>query len=125
MTTTTLDLADIRANAARILTSGGWIQGDYMSTSAQPGCCIVEAICRGAGLPPATLARKKAPSASSPEIVSAFRAAQDLMDELSQQLGRDPERAKFTPRDWLTNWNDTKGRTLDEVLAALGAEAGQ
>ncbi|MEV6033613.1 hypothetical protein AB0L65_20830 [Nonomuraea sp. NPDC052116] len=118
----------LRRDAAATLRQLGWIQGDYIKKRGflprhvRP-VCMVEAIGRAAGLPPAALGRAKRPS--DPDMAEKWDTAQDLIGEISTFLGRNPQSAGLTPRAWLTNWNDRKGRALDEVLAALEGEASQ
>ncbi|MFC7582479.1 hypothetical protein ACFQYP_00720 [Nonomuraea antimicrobica] len=125
-TTTELDRATIRRDAAAALRRLGWHQGNYIAKgpvrlrSRRP-VCMVEAIGRAVGLPPATLGRTKCPNV---RLLPKWDAAQDLMNEIAVGLGWDLGRG-LTQRAHLTNWNDRKGRTLDEVLAALEGEASQ
>ncbi|WP_188197289.1 DUF6197 family protein [Nonomuraea sp. SYSU D8015] len=123
--TTTVSPDTIRPAAIGVLRRDGWIQNNYASNRpGKTGCCLVEAIGRGAGLPPYALARAK-PRRSDIEVMgrAAFKArwdaAHNLMDEIATSLGRNPEDDELCPKFWLTNWNDTKGRTLDQVLGAL------
>ncbi|MEU7855181.1 hypothetical protein [Nonomuraea sp. NPDC049141] len=122
MTTTDLatpPLDTIRTSAIVVLHRDGWIQGDYASNRpGKTGCCLVEAIGRGAGLPPLTLARKKLRHADA-ALLPQWEAAHNLMDEIATHLGRNPEDDELNPKWWLTNWNDTTGRTQAQVLAAL------
>ncbi|MFI9553680.1 DUF6197 family protein [Nonomuraea endophytica] len=117
---TTLDHHTIRKDAADTLRRLGWHQGNYIAkgparTRSYRSVCMVEALGRAAGLPPAALGRSKCPAEN---MIVQWNAAQDLMIEIAAALGYDPGRG-LNPRGFLTNWNDTKGRTFGEVLGAL------
>ncbi|MEW1845922.1 hypothetical protein AB0392_48910 [Nonomuraea angiospora] len=117
--TTTITPDTIRPRAAAVLRRDGWLQGNYTSNPpGKTGCCLVEAIGRGAGLPPLTLASKK-PRHDDADFIARWNAAHNLMDEIATSLGRNPEDDELSPKWWLTNWNDTKGRTVEQILAVL------
>ncbi|MCF6467341.1 hypothetical protein FAF44_02790 [Nonomuraea sp. MG754425] len=117
--TVTITPGTIRPAATAVLHRDGWIQGNYTSDRrGRTGCCLVEAIGRGTGLPPLALARKK-PRHGDADFIAKWDAAHNLMDEIATSLGRNPEDDELSPKWWLTNWNDRKGRTLDQVLEAL------
>lgn len=125
--TTTPDLLrlsheEIQSGAIVVLRRDGWIQGDYAASKpGKTGCCLVEAIGRSTGLPPFALAAKKPrrSHAVDPDFMARWNAAHNLIDEIATSLGRDPENDELTPKQWLTNWNDTKSRTVEDVLDAL------
>ncbi|MEV4079192.1 hypothetical protein AB0J43_02715 [Nonomuraea fuscirosea] len=112
----------IRPRAQAVLRRDGWTQYKYIRLASdapieQAPCCMVEAIGRAAGLPPFALSSKTPPVGVSP---ARWEVARNTADEVALDLGRDPsDDDQFSPVTYLSAWNDTKGRTLAQVLDAL------
>lgn len=113
--------AQIRAGAADLLKTGGWIQGKYYSGSGKAtGVCLVAAISLAAGLPATALASLK-PGTVDADYLARWAAAQDLCNEIAAALGRPAHEMAATR--WLSFWNDKPHTTVDDVLAALEGQA--
>ncbi|MEV0236779.1 hypothetical protein [Nonomuraea sp. NPDC050786] len=122
---TTISPDTIRPAAIVVLRSDGWVQSTFANNQpGKTGCCLIEAIGRGAGLPPFALAAKK-PRRRDAAFRARWDAAHNLMDEIATSLGRNPEDDELSPKWWLTSWNDRNGRTLEEVLEALEPPASE
>ncbi|TMR99555.1 DUF6197 family protein [Nonomuraea basaltis] len=122
MTTLTIPgKADIRAGAADLLKTGGWIQGKYYSTrSKTPGVCLVAAISLAAGLPAVALASLK-PHSKDADYLARWEVAQELCSEIATALGRPAH--EMAPTRWLSFWNDKPHTTLAQVRDALEGQA--
>ncbi|SDL74652.1 hypothetical protein SAMN05421874_12874 [Nonomuraea maritima] len=120
MTTLTVPgTAAVRAGAADMLRTGGWIQGRYYSESpTTPGFDLVGAISLAAGLPVTELACVK-PSSTDPGYLARWDVAQQVCAEIAAVLGRPKDEA--SPPRWLAFWNDRA--TLVDVLGALEGQA--
>ncbi|MEV0313572.1 DUF6197 family protein [Nonomuraea fuscirosea] len=119
--TTVPSKAQIRAGAADLLKTGGWIQGKYYSDNGKTtGVCLVAAIGLAAGLPATALASLK-PGTADADYLARWAAAQDLCDEIAAALGRPAH--EMAPTRWLSFWNDKPHTTLDHALGALEGQA--
>ena len=105
--------ADLLRGAALYLRRHGWIQDDYYrpasAHTATPPACAVGAIAMAAYGHPVD-----APSLHTEPEVKDFHRAVDALDGYLQD----------THAADLYTWNDTPGRTADQVITALQAAAG-
>lgn len=113
---------EIRAGAADMLRTRGWIKGKYVSVSenGKNGVCMVAAISLAAGLPSWALASLK-PGTKDADYLARWNAARDLCAEIAEALGRPAH--EIPPTRWLSFWNDRPHTTLNDVLAALEGRA--
>ena len=106
--------ADLLRGAALYLRRHGWIQDDYYrpasGRAAAPPACAVGAIAMAAYGQPVD-----APSLHTEPEVKDFHRAVDALDGYLQD----------TYAADLYTWNDTPGRTADQVITALQAAAGR
>ncbi|WP_431928648.1 DUF6197 family protein [Nonomuraea jabiensis] len=122
MTTLTIPgKAELRAGAADMLKTVGWIKGKYYSDNGKKtGVCLVAAISLAAGLPATALASLK-PGTKDADYLARWDVAQDLCNEITAALGRPAH--EMPPTRWLSFWNDKPRTTLDHVLGALEGQA--
>jgi hypothetical protein len=112
---------DIRAGAADLLRTGGWIKGKYYATGPKKtGVCLVAAISLAAGLPAVALASLK-PHSKDTDYLARWAVAQDLCSEIATALGRPGH--EMAPTRWLSFWNDKPHTSLGQVLSALQGQA--
>ncbi|GGS84809.1 hypothetical protein GCM10010156_49290 [Planobispora rosea] len=110
---------DIYPRAAEVIRTLGWSQGRFITEEAdkpleRSPVCVIEALCRGAGLAPKAWCRL--PSEHLVEVMAAIEV-------LALQLGDDPNDPEASAIERLIRWNDAAERTVPDVLALLDAAA--
>ncbi|TMR91282.1 DUF6197 family protein [Nonomuraea basaltis] len=116
----------IREAAADLIVRQGWHQGSQVSRHEdkplnQQPLCVTEAVARAAGLPPVNWGYTRCDTHHPNEDgCRRLNLVHDALDEVATELGwTSPNDHGDNGREWLEDWNDQQGRTLDEVLAAL------
>lgn len=94
---------------ARAFVANGWVQGDYVAKVGRTNCfCAIGAVAR------AQSSNAQEVNKGIYDVNSTHPAVKYLLKALSRKTHR--KKVDYPTTGSITDWNDTKGRTKEQVL---------